>query len=117
MSDSIRLGILVVFTIVAALCGLVYTVVLQNIVSQVNSQLSADRRYDPFWWNPIKYYRVLQEYRRLYPSGVLVRRLHFLTLVMVIAFVFVLTALGFGAGEALIAGAALATLQWALHRW
>jgi hypothetical protein len=117
VSDSLRLGILAAFIVLAATCGLLSTLVLQKVVSQVNSQLSVDRRYDPLWWNPVKYWRVLQDYRRLYPSGVLVRQLHGLSTVMVAMFALATLALGFGAGEALLTGAALATLQWAIHRW
>jgi hypothetical protein len=117
MSDSIRLGILFVFVIAAATCGLLSTLVLQRVVSEVNSQLPPDRRYYPYWWHGIKYWRVLRDYRRLYPSGVLVRQLHALATVMAIAFAFAVFAVSLSAFAALFAGGAMVTWIWALHRW
>jgi hypothetical protein len=54
--------------------GLASTINQFAIVEAVNARLPSREQFDPFWWGPSKTFRLLREYRRLYPEGRLLRR-------------------------------------------
>ena len=88
----------VIVGIVAFVCGVVCaitgTVVVFEMVDRVNERLPEERQFSPLWWHLPKLLRVLTEYKRIYPDGILARRFRVLT-VLLFAFLFV-TAWGLG---------------------
>jgi hypothetical protein len=61
-----------------ALCvgglGLASAIAQFAMVDAVNEKLSRNEQFSPFWWHPAKTIRLHVEYRRLYPTGKLLRR-------------------------------------------
>ena len=66
------------------------------IVDAVNAKLPQQERFDPFGWWLGKTLRLHTEYRRLYPSGGLLRRQGKLVLAMAGCLLLVMALLGFG---------------------
>jgi hypothetical protein len=64
--------------IVVLACAILSTVTQNRMVNEVNSQLPTDARFSPFGWYLSKTLRLFGEYRRLYPSGSLIRRFRWL---------------------------------------
>ena len=71
---TLRLVVALVLLLVAASCGMASTAALWRMVEEVNPKLPENDKFDPMWWAFPKYLRLFREYRRLYPSGRLVRR-------------------------------------------
>ena len=66
------------------------------IVDAVNAKLPANERFDPLGWWLGKTLRLHSEYRRLYPSGGLLRRQGMLLLAGLSCLLLVMALLGFG---------------------
>jgi hypothetical protein len=66
-----------------SLCGLISAFVTFEIVDLVNKKLPEKDRFDPFWWYWEKTRRLHREYKRLYPSGRLLRKTHILLALMI----------------------------------
>src|SRR5215471_16961812 len=68
------------FVILAA-CGLCSTFLNYEIMDQVNAKLPTDQQFSGLGWHYFKARRLLSEYRRLYPSAALDKRLYALSAV------------------------------------
>jgi hypothetical protein len=77
----------------------------------VNAQLPADQRFNPGWWYFDKTQRLLQEYRRLYPAGLLVRQLRRIVIIMGAAFGLAVFAFDVGLAAAILLGGGFIALQ------
>ena len=72
MTTGQNLQINVVSVILAALgasCLALSGFLLTQEVGEVNRKLPEDRQISYWWWNPERYRRLKNEYKRLYPSG------------------------------------------------
>src|SRR5436309_4959031 len=103
----VRMSILVLAMLSVSTCGMLSTFLLWKIVDQVNLRLPAEQRFSVLGWYLDKHWRVLREYRRLYPTGVLVRRLRRMIMCAIASLTLAMFALGFGWGAALSFGAAV----------
>jgi hypothetical protein len=54
--------------------GLASTIAQFAMVDAVNEKLPKSEQFDPFWWYPPKTVKLFLAYRRLYPTGRLLRR-------------------------------------------
>jgi hypothetical protein len=69
---------LITFVAVSATLGLYSTYFHFEMIDQVNTKLSTEQQFSALGWHYFKFRRLLIEYRRLYPSGTLDKRLRFL---------------------------------------
>lgn len=53
--------------------GMVTSMIANDMVDKVNAQLSSERRFSLLFWYAPKTLRLWGEYRRLFPSGKLLR--------------------------------------------
>ena len=60
---------------VAASLGFFSSILNLRMIDQVNAKLPAEQRFSTIGWHVLKFRSLLAEYRRLYPSGDLDRRL------------------------------------------
>lgn len=81
-------------------CGVLSTIVAQGMVSRVNERLPEGARLSPGWWSFFKLQRLSAEYRRLFPEGRLLRRLHLTLAIAGACFAAVARAMGFVEGFA-----------------
>ena len=87
MGLALRVGVVVVVVVTFQVCGVWSMIVLQKMVSEVNAHLPVNRKFNPFGWWAGKYQRLFDEYRRLYPGGLLIRQFRRLVAVMVVVLV------------------------------
>jgi hypothetical protein len=77
-----------------SVCGLVSTIVTWQMLDEVNEKLPKEEQFAALWWYASKRLRLHREYKRLYPNGRLLLKLHVLGALMIVClFVF---AWGFG---------------------
>ena len=62
----------------SAICGLLSTIASFEMVDQVNRRLAKEDQFGELGWYPAKAMRLHREYKRLYPSGRLSRRVRVL---------------------------------------
>jgi hypothetical protein len=65
-----------------------------EMMDKVNDKLPKADQFDPLGWYPSKTLRLRREYRRLYPDGRILKKLHALTALMFTCFL--ISAWGFG---------------------
>jgi len=87
-----------------------------TLVMEVNSRLSVDARFTLMGWGPDKMWHAIQEYRRLYPTGVQLRRLRRWSLVAVSGGVFVGAVSGMPIIGVMWLGMVCSALCWFLFR-
>ena len=102
---------LAAYVIAAMVCGLWSTVVLWKMVDEVNVHLPENQRFPVLGWHPLKYARLLREYRRLCPTGKGIVRLRYLWFAMVLSMTLVALAVG-GAGAAGFVGVVGCAVGW-----
>jgi hypothetical protein len=107
----VRVSIFVLAMLSVSTFGMLSTFLVSKIVDQVNLRLPADQRFSPLWWYPTKTLRLLREYRRLYPTADLVRRLRRVIMGAIASLVLGMLTMG-GGWLALFFGLAAGTLQW-----
>ena len=82
MSDTWRwLAIFVLMACVSAL-GVAGSMLGTTIVNAVNRKLPPESQFGMWGWHPAKSFRLRDEYKRLYPDGVLLRRRDMVTAAM-----------------------------------
>lgn len=59
-----------------SVCGLISTLANLEMVDKVNEQLPKTGQFEQFGWHAEKTLRLHREYKRLYPSGHLSRKVH-----------------------------------------
>ena len=67
----------------ASTCGIIAALTNFDMVDRVNEKLPASGQFAAAGWYFAKTQRLYREYRRLYPSGHLLRRVRLLTALMV----------------------------------
>jgi hypothetical protein len=88
----------------------------QRIVNDVYSELPVDQRFSPFGWYYSKHRRLLDEYRRLYPEGKLIKELRILGAGVLLLPVLGSAILGFGIAGALFFGIGGGLLIWFTYK-
>jgi hypothetical protein len=111
MSLPIRISFVAVFILASWACGFWSMVVHQRMLDLVNAQLPADQRFNSGWWYFDKTQRLLREYRRLYPAGLLVRQLRRIVIIMGAAFGLAVFAFDVGLAAAILLGGGFIALQ------
>jgi hypothetical protein len=79
----------------ATICGLISVFVSFEVVNLVNAKLPEKEQFDWAWWYTEKMLRLHREYRRLYPGGRHLVRIHILEAVMFCCMVLVAWGLWF----------------------
>jgi hypothetical protein len=102
---------LAAYVVAAMACGVWSTVILWKMVDEVNVHLPESQRFTLLGWHPLKYRRLLREYRRLCPAGKGVARLRYLWLAMVLSMSLAALAVG-GVGAAAFVGLAGCAMGW-----
>jgi hypothetical protein len=69
---------LITFIVASGTLGLYSTSLHFKMIDQVNTKLPTEQQFSALGWHYFKLRRLLVEYRRLYPSGTLDKRLCFL---------------------------------------
>ena len=92
---SIRTIIAIVSLVGVSTCGLISTLVFYQMVDAVNGLLPEAQRFAPLGWYWPKYQRLKTEYKRLYPKGILLKRIHALMVLMFACLLTCAWALGF----------------------
>ncbi len=112
------LGVMALFgwTAVVAACGLCSAVILWRMVDEVNIHLPEADRFSLPGWHALKYARLVDEYRRLYPSGRRITQLGWAWLGMVASMVIGAIALGLGVAGAAFVGIGGCAIGWASFR-
>ena len=77
MSERQIVGLLF-FVAVFGTLGFYSTYLGFEMIDQVNSKLPPEKQFSALGWHYFKWRRLLMEYRRLYPSGALDKRLRWL---------------------------------------
>jgi hypothetical protein len=106
---------LAAFAVVAMVCGIWSSVILMQMVDEVNVHLPESQRFALEGWHPWKSARLLREYRRFCPAGRSIARLRNLWLAMVLSMslaAFVLQGPG-AAGFFAVAGCTIAWIWYA----
>jgi hypothetical protein len=71
---TLQEGIAIALFLASAFVGLAASVNTMRMVDEVNSKLSPEQQFAPLGWHYFKSRRLIEEYRRLYPSGHLIAR-------------------------------------------
>jgi hypothetical protein len=111
--QAVGLGI---FLLASGTLGLYSTILHLEIIDQVNKKLPSEQQFSPLGWHYFKSRRLLIEYRRLYPSGTLDKRLRFLGGIGVSVIVVMAWQLGAGALGTLWLGIASGFGLWLAFR-
>jgi len=112
ISLPVRIIIGSVCVISIPVCGMLSLVVHQKMLDAVNSRLPKEQQFAYAWWGPSKKQRFYSEYHRLYPSGLLVRKLCALGTGMVAAGVVLMIVVGFGLGQVLLLAVGGVIIMW-----
>jgi hypothetical protein len=78
-----------------SVCGLISSIVFEDMVGAVNRRLPEGQQFAPLGWHWPKYQRLKTEYNRLYPDGRLLRKAHVLMALMFACLITCVWALGF----------------------
>jgi hypothetical protein len=79
---KVRLIIGIAALVCASVCGFTSALVSLDMVDRVNERLPESERFELLGWYLDKHQRLSREYKRLYPDGRLLRKIHVLTAVM-----------------------------------
>ena len=60
---------------------------MDAMITDVNRQLPKDQRFELLWWDFVKRYDLVAEYRRLYPDGPRIRQLRTIQALLFTSFV------------------------------
>ena len=107
---------LMIFVAASATLGLYSTYLVFEMVDQVNSKLTPEKQFSALGWHYFKGRRLLVEYRRLYPSGALEKRLRLLGVIGVTVFLVAAWGIGFPLLEILWLAVGGAFLSWFTFR-
>jgi len=113
MSDTVKWTAIVVLFASGSAMGIASTATQIAIVEAVNAKLARPDQFAFFGGHPLKLLRLRHEYRRLYPSGTLLRRMGWQGLAMTGSLAGVGALLGFPTPGLLIAGVG-ACMVWLL---
>jgi hypothetical protein len=112
---TVRFAVALAFLLCVAALGIIAVINQFAIVDAVNAKLSASDQFNQFGWYPSKTLRLHREYRRLYPSGGLLRRQGILSALMLFCTVVALAVLGFGVFLIAWIGGGSALLIWFMY--
>jgi len=69
-----RIGIALALLLASGFFGLAASLTSMRMVDEVNAKLSKEQQFGLLGWHYFKSRKMIQEYRRLYPSGRLIAR-------------------------------------------
>jgi|SRR5579862_284367 len=97
MAARVVVGIIALVSVPT--CGIITTQAYFEMVDRVNERLPASDQFAAAGWYLTKYRRLHREYKRLYPTGHLLRRVRFLTALMVACLLICAWSFGFFAAS------------------
>ena len=106
----------VAFTLLCLVIGVTATTVRWRMVDEVNARLDEKDRFDHLGWHYLKARRLLEEYRRLYPEGHLVRQEVILGGALTVVVGAAAWKMGFGLGSLVFLVIGGSILLWLMYR-
>jgi hypothetical protein len=89
-ANLVRIAAGLAFFVISAVCGLWSTIIYWEIMEKVNARLPEAEKFHPLFWGPLKRTRLNEQYRRLFPDGNELKRMHRLVTIMFAALAFLM---------------------------